>query len=65
MPNGVNNWTFNDVVEVLKENGFKLNHQKGSHVFYVGHYEKLMRQVCVPKHGNLVIKPRTMKGIIA
>jgi predicted RNA binding protein YcfA (HicA-like mRNA interferase family) len=62
--NRLSNWTFNDVVAVLKENGFTLNHSRGSHFYYVGHCGCKMRQVCVPKHGNLAIKPRTIKGII-
>lgn len=65
MPNGPFNWTFNDVVAVLKEHGFVLNHTKGSHFYYVGYPDKTMRQVCVPKHGNLALKPRTLKGIVA
>jgi predicted RNA binding protein YcfA (HicA-like mRNA interferase family) len=64
MPNGIFNWTFGDVTDVLKENGFKLNHIRGSHFYYVGYHEKRMRQVCVPKHGKLALKPKTMKGII-
>ena len=64
MPNGIFNWTFNDVVTILKENKFYLNHTRGSHFYYVGYYENKMRQVCVPKHGKLALKPRTMKGII-
>lgn len=64
MPKGLINWTFNNVIKVLKENGFTLNHSRGSHFYYVGHHSKKMWQVCVPKHGNLSIKPRTMKGII-
>lgn len=64
MPRGVNNWTFNDVATLLKENGFFLNHVKGSHFFYVGFVDNKTRQVCVPKHGNIAIKPRTLKGII-
>lgn len=64
MPNKVFNWTFNDVVAVLKENGFSLNHIKGSHYFYVGFVNKKMHQVCVPKHGNLVFKPKTLKGMV-
>lgn len=64
MPRGLFNWTFNDVVTVLKEHGFQLNHTKGSHFYYVGYTDKVMRQVCVPKHGSLSIKARTMKGIV-
>lgn len=65
MPNGINNWTYRDVVDFLKENGFSLNHTKGSHIFYIGFYNKIQRHVCVPLHGNTAIKPRTIKGIIA
>lgn len=64
MPKGLFNWNFNDVVAVLKENGFSLNHTRGSHFYYVGYSGGKMRQVCVPKHGSLAIKPRTLKGII-
>jgi predicted RNA binding protein YcfA (HicA-like mRNA interferase family) len=64
MPRGVFNWTFDDVVEILKENGFHLNHARGSHFYYVGSCEGKMRQVCVPKHGKVSLKPRTFKGIV-
>ena len=64
MTRGVFNWTFDDVAEVLKENGFSLNHIKGSHFFYIGHVGGKMRQACVPKHGKSVLKPRTFKGIM-
>lgn len=64
MPNGVNNWTFSDVVAVLKKHKFTLNHIKGSHYYYSGFQDGRMRQVCVPKHGALAFKPRTLKGMI-
>ncbi len=64
MPNGIFNWTFSDVVEFLKEHGFQLNHVNASHYYYIGHAEKIMRQVCVPFHSTKSIKPRTMNGII-
>lgn len=64
MPKGVFNWTFNDVATVLKENGFRLNHIKGSHYFYVGYVGGKAHQVCVPKHGKVAFKPRTLKGMI-
>lgn len=64
MPNGINNWNFNDVVTLLKENGFTLNHVKGSHYFYIGYVGAKSRQVCVPKHSKLVFKPRTLKSMI-
>lgn len=64
MPNGVFNWTFDDVVRVLKENGFRLNHIRGSHFYFTGIYDAVLRQVCVPKHGKVALKPRTLKSII-
>jgi predicted RNA binding protein YcfA (HicA-like mRNA interferase family) len=65
MAKRVFNWTFDDVVRVLKDNGFRLNHIEGSHHYYVGHVDDRMRQVCVAYHGKSVLKPRTFKGIIA
>ncbi len=65
MPNNLNNWTYRDVVDVLKAHGFILNHTRGSHFYFIGHVQKTFRQVCVPYHGSIAIKPRTMKGIIA
>ncbi len=64
MTHGLFNWTFDDVVNFLKERGFTLHHTNASHYYYVGHYEKILRQVCVPYHGRKAIKPRTVKGII-
>jgi predicted RNA binding protein YcfA (HicA-like mRNA interferase family) len=64
MSNGIMNWTFADIESFLKENNFSLNHVRGSHYYYVGYQNKKMCQVCVPRHGNVALKPRTMKGII-
>jgi len=64
MPRGVNNWTYDNVVDFLKEHSFRLNHIRASHYFYVGHTAGKYRQVCVPYHGSVAIKPRTLKGII-
>ncbi len=64
MPRGLNNWTHKSVVDFLKSNKFILNHTRGSHFYYVGQTEGVYRQVCVPFHGNIAIKPRTMKSII-
>ena len=64
MPRGLMNWSFRDVETLLKEHHFHLNYVKGSHYYYIGSVNKTMRQVCVPRHGNLSIKPRTIKGII-
>ena len=64
MPSGILNWTFRDVENFLKEHDFILNHIRGSHYYYVGHVDNIMRQVCLPRHGNLSIKPRTMSAII-
>lgn len=64
MPKGVFNWTFDDVVSVLKENNFQLNHIRGSHFYYIGTHGGKMYQMCVPKHGKISLKPRTFKSIV-
>ena len=64
MPNGIKNWRYQNVVDLLKDNNFRLNHVRGSHYYFVGHVGGRQRQVCVPFHGSQSIKPRTMKGII-
>ena len=64
MPNNINNWTYKDVVTFLKEHQFVLNHTRGSHYYFVGTVDKVLRHVCVPYHGSLSIKPRTMQSII-
>ncbi|MFA6274067.1 MAG: type II toxin-antitoxin system HicA family toxin [Candidatus Paceibacterota bacterium] len=65
MPRGLHNWTFSEVTKFLKEYHFILNHIEGSHYIYIGHYDKIFRQVCVPFHGAKAIHPKTMKSIIA
>lgn len=65
MPRHIFNWTFYDVVRVLKDHRFFLNHTEGSHHFYTGYYGRQFRQVCVPFHGARTLNPKTMKGIIA
>jgi len=64
MPRGLFNWIAEDVVRFLKAHDFALNHVRGSHYFYTGHYGGVLRQVCVPFHGSRSIKPKTLKGII-
>ncbi len=64
MPNGLMNWTFDDVIKFLKRHSFLYNYTKGSHYFYIGSHGGISRQVAVPFHGSKSIKPRTLKGII-
>lgn len=64
MPRGVNNWNFSDVVTILKQNGFRLHHIKGSHYFYLGFNKNKTRLVCIPKHGSISFKPRTLKSMV-
>lgn len=64
MPNGLKNWTYQNVVNILRDNGFVLNHTRGSHYYFIGHIGGCQRQVCVPFHGGQAIKPRTLKGIV-
>ena len=65
MANRVFNWTYDEVTTVLKDNGFKLNHIRGSHHYYVGYVDGRMHQVSVARHGNKAFKPRTLKSMIA
>lgn len=53
-----------DVVRFLKDNGFTLNHTRGSHYYFTAVINKVLRHVSVPYHSSLAIKPRTMKSII-
>ena len=64
MPNRLSNWTFRDVESFLKEKGFRLNYTNASHYYYIGSKNGILRNVCVPFHGQKSIKPRTLKGII-
>jgi len=64
MSRGLNNWTYADVIDVLKEHKFILNHTRGSHYYFVGHQRGMFRQVCVPYHRSQSLKPRTLRGII-
>jgi predicted RNA binding protein YcfA (HicA-like mRNA interferase family) len=65
MPNGVFNWTFRDVVKVLKAHGFGFVGSEGSHHHYVGEAGGAKRLVQVAFHGQSTIKPRTFKSIVA
>jgi predicted RNA binding protein YcfA (HicA-like mRNA interferase family) len=64
MPNRLNNWTYNDVIKILRAQHFQLQHTRGSHYYYVGIVNGKMRQVCVPYHGKIAFKPRTVKGMM-
>ncbi len=64
MTRNIHNWSFRDVVDVLKDNDFAHTHTEGSHFFYTKKTAKGSFQVCVPFHGAKSIKSRTMKGII-
>lgn len=64
MPKGLLNWKFADVEKFLKKYKFTLNYVNGSHYYYIGHFEKTLRHVCVPFHSSVSIKPRTMRGIV-
>ncbi|MDE2019492.1 MAG: type II toxin-antitoxin system HicA family toxin [Patescibacteria group bacterium] len=64
MPHGVFNWTAEEVVRFLKDRGFILNHTRGSHFYYTGRQSGEFRQVCVPFHGKVALKPRLLNGII-
>lgn len=66
MPKKLQNWSFKKVETFLKKKGFVLSYTNGSHYYYVAHIKGVLRNVCVPFHGNnKVLKPRTFKGIIS
>lgn len=66
MPRRLFNWKFADVDKFLKEHSFKVDHRHtgGSHYYYHGYVEGILRIVHVPFHGSKVIKPKTISGII-
>lgn len=64
MPRGLNNWTFHDIVNFLKEHGFHHTHSRGSHFYYVGNYGGQPRQTHIQYHGRKSIHPRTLKSVI-
>jgi len=65
MTRGAFNWTYKDVVKVLKENGFLRNHIDSSHHFYIRISKGRTYQVMVPYHGSKAFKPKTLNGMIA
>ncbi len=50
-----------EVVRIVKQCGFALDRQKGSHAIYLR--EKDHRRVVIPMH-NKDLKPGTLRGII-
>lgn len=64
MTKGVFNWNYRDVVSVLRNHGFHLNHTRGSHHYYVAIVGGKLHQVQVPFHGSKIFKPRTLNGMI-
>jgi predicted RNA binding protein YcfA (HicA-like mRNA interferase family) len=64
MPNYLKNWKYRDVEKFLRKNGFYFNYARGSHHYFVGSINGVLKQVTVPFHGSSAIVPRTMKSII-
>jgi predicted RNA binding protein YcfA (HicA-like mRNA interferase family) len=64
MTRGIFNWTAEDVVRFLKTHNFLHTYTRGSHMFYAGHYNGVLRQVCVPFHASRSLDPRVLKSII-
>jgi predicted RNA binding protein YcfA (HicA-like mRNA interferase family) len=64
MPRGFNNWTYDIVTTFLRENGFTLIHNRGSHFYFSGHKDGKSRMVTVPRHANQPINVKTMKSIV-
>ena len=53
--------TFRKVVKRLREDGWTIKEQHGSHVQMVHAIKK--GKVTIPKHGNRDLKPGTLKAI--
>ena len=66
MPRRLLNWKFADVDSFLREHSFRIDHKhtNGSHYYYHGYIDGILRIVHVPFHGSKVIKPKTIKSII-
>ena len=54
--------TSSQLVQVIKQRGFKLDRQSGSHAIFI-HSEKHLRTV-VPIHKKEIIKPKTLLSIL-
>ena len=54
--------TSSDIVRVIKKLGFVFDRQTGSHAIYY-HTEKHLR-IVVPIHKKIIIKPKTLLGIL-
>ncbi len=64
MPKGILNWNFYDVEKFLHKYGFRVNHVRGSHHYFVAVVGGITRQVLVSFHGSRAICPKTIKSII-
>lgn len=63
MTRGFNNWTYRDVVDVLKEHGFSLHDMNSSHHFYIKFVNGRFYQVTVAFHGSKIFPPKTLKSM--
>lgn len=64
MPNGIMNWSFDDVVDFLKQHHFVFAHHQqggGSHDYYRGLVDGKQRLVEIQYHAGEAIKPKTLK----
>ena len=59
-----NNWTFSDVIKVLRKNGFLFHKSRGSHFQYKKKINGKMHLVVVQSHGKKSIPVGTMHSII-
>ena len=64
MTRRLHNWTAENIIRFLRNNGFEHSHTRGSHMFYVGNVGNQIKQVCIPFHGSRSINPKTFKSII-
>lgn len=63
MPKGIFNWTYDDVVDFLKENGFQFfENRKGSHEAWIN--RNIQAVVDIQFHGRQSFRPKTLESMI-
>lgn len=63
MPKGIFNWTYDDIIDFLKENSFEFfENRKGSHEAWINLNTKAV--VDLQFHGRKSFRPKTLESII-
>lgn len=54
-------FTAGQIIKLIKEHGFSLSRQNGSHIIF---YNDKGVRVTVPKHGSKILHPKIVKNIL-